>query len=383
MTAVVKPAHAAIDGLVMSALVAPTVLMVASYTKSVLFRLPAEGSSGVKTNPRAGDVDEALLQGCSQAVSRAIAELPALLSTYFGSLPRAGTVGGSGSTPQKREEQWRFPATAWATEQLCLHIMSSYVSAAALVRPINEAWRLRTAKELSALEHAMSTYSGLNINSDLNHGDVDACPVYQEFRAFRRFIFREEESAVSASMLSPAGKEKAATANDASATSPGTKIGMTAPSLEEMLALPYFKHLRPSTVLAYISSCSPSQMPSPYEGDNDAKTGTNVHTYLMQLTSLDETQEAQQKQSGSLEANIASVRLLYKSGHLVKDRRGMLIVATTWKIIPQETASWSSFQSSLDKFLQRISVAEPAKRVGMRSWADSVMSTGNYFFGGR
>ena len=283
-SAVVTPSHAAIDSLVTSSLVAPLVLSASSYVKSVLFHLPSEGAVGASIStdaaPSSGDADEAMLQGCSTAVSRAIRELPALLDTYFAALPRAGAVGGSGGgklTPQKREEQKRFPATAWAIEQLCLHIMASYISSAALVRPINEAWRLRTARELSALEHAMSTSSGLNITSDLNQGDVEACPVYQEFRAFRRFIFREEESAVSASVLSPQGKGTAP-----AAPSPSAKIGMTAPSLEEMLALPYYKHLRPSTVLDYISSCSPSQMPSPFEADAEAKAGMSVHAYLTQ-----------------------------------------------------------------------------------------------------
>lgn len=377
---VVRPAHAAIDKLVTSSLVAPIVHMVSSYTKSVLFQLPAEGSSGPPEarNDAAlsssGDADEALLQGCSSSVTRAIQELPALLSTYFSILPRATSVGGAAkATPQKREEQRHFPATAWAIEQLCLHIMAAYISSAALVRPINEAWRLRTAKELSALEHTMSTATGLNINSDLNQGDVEACPVYQEFRAFRRFIFREEESAVSASVLSPQGKGPEPTPPSPS-PSPNPKIGMTAPSLEDMLVLPYYKYLRPSTVLAYISSCSPSQMPSPYEADGETKTVMNVHTYLTQLTSISTDAAGEE---------VDSVRKLYKSGYLVKDRRGALVVATTWKVIEQEMASWSSFQSSLDKFLQRISVAEPAKRVGMRGWADSLLNIGNYYFGGR
>ena len=50
-----------------------------------------------------GDADEALLQGCSSSVTRAIQELPALLSTYFSILPRATSVGGAAkATPQKR-----------------------------------------------------------------------------------------------------------------------------------------------------------------------------------------------------------------------------------------------------------------------------------------
>jgi hypothetical protein len=443
---VVQPTFLMIDAFVNARLMGPVVAVVANYTKCVLFGLPSEGAAAAAASasssdgggsgnasssagtPVDGDGDEidALLSGCSQAVSRVVKEMPALLSAFVASLPRSGSAGEkaafegdstsagggarTGTTTRQQHKCLKFPATAVAIEKLCLEIMSAYISSSALVRPINENWRLRTAKELSALEHAMSTYGGININTDLHGGNVEGCPVYQEFRAFRRFIFREEETAVSASALSPPGKTAAAAAT---ANSPGNpKIGMMAPSLESLLALSYFKHLRPSTVLAYVASCSPSQMPSPYEGGGGGGGATRggggtTHAYLSLLTAVsdlsnrgnnsgaaaddtnknsnsNEIAEGEGEGEGGGGGNVRlGVRALYKSGCFVRDRRGNVAAATSWRAVPQEAASWQSFQLSLDKFLQRISVAEPTKRVGMRAWADSILNIGNYYFGGR
>ena len=240
--------------------------------------------------------------GCSDAIASLLRELPSLLETYVTSLPFGETFSQtlSASTPAGKLARVQFPPTTVAIEQVFLHLMSAYISAAALVRPIDEAWRLRTARDLSALEHAMARYGGDDILSSLNMGKPDECPVYQEFRAFRRFIFREEEGAASA--MSPVkqgegererereGAEGTPTATAANATA---KISMVAPTLASLQILPYFKHLRPSTVLGYISSCCPSQMPGPHEHASarghtttSADKGNSIRSYLMKLSTV-------------------------------------------------------------------------------------------------
>ena len=42
------------------------------------------------------------------------------------------------------------------------------------------------------------------------------------------------------------------------------KSNLAPPSRMKLQSLPFFKDLRPSTVLGYLSSCGPSQLPSPY-----------------------------------------------------------------------------------------------------------------------
>ena len=67
------------------------------------------------------------------------------------------------------------------------------------------------------------------------------------FRAFRRLLFMEDAADLSGSPRTNSEKSN-----------------LAPPSRMKLQSLPFFKDLRPSTVLGYLSSCGPSQLPSPY-----------------------------------------------------------------------------------------------------------------------
>jgi hypothetical protein len=52
--------------------------------------------------------------------------------------------------------------------------MHAYVTVAALVRPVTEASRLRTAKDLAALEMMLASVAGSGVTAN--------CPVLSEYR---------------------------------------------------------------------------------------------------------------------------------------------------------------------------------------------------------
>ena len=385
---VVQPACGLIDEVATTQLVSTIIECTTRYARKRLFELPLERSGptsgGATRGEDMNDTDEAVLVGCSNAMASLQRELPSLLETFVTSLPFGDSFSKTSraDTPARRQARGLFPSTTIAIEQFFLHLMSAYISAAALVRPVDEAWRLRTARDLSALEHALARYGGDDMLSSLNMGKPDECPVYQEFRAFRRFIFREEEGAASA--VSPVKQGEEVGPGHAAGAADSKKVSMSAPSLASLQSLPYFKHLRPSTVLGYIISCCPSQMPSPHEhlseglkaGGTGAERGRSVHSYLMKLSAVD---GGDATKSGAHEN--MNVRALYKSGRVVQDRRGQASVATSWQAVPNEAAMWEAVHASLDVFLQRISVAEATKRVGMRLWADCLLNVGNHYFG--
>ena len=165
-SAVVTPSHAAIDSLVTSSLVAPLVLSASSYVKSVLFHLPSEGAVRASISTDAAPPRRMQTRRCCKAAPQqyqgrsGAAHYGHLLCT----LPRARAVGGSGRlTPQKRGAETLpchglgYRATVSAHHGV-LHQLRG--AGAAYQRGMEAA-----DGKLSALEHAMSTSSSLNITS--------------------------------------------------------------------------------------------------------------------------------------------------------------------------------------------------------------------------
>ena len=54
---------------------------------------------------------------------------------------------------------------------------------------------------------------------------------------------------------------------------------------------------------------------------------------------------------------------------------------TDWRDIPGEVQAWEALQSSLDVFVQRISVSDAGKRAGMRAWYESLQDIGGSYYG--
>ena len=148
---------ATVEELTSRQLLAPLVTALSAHVKSLLFGLPKEGvaqsqapSSSASAKGSGAEVE------CSRAVQTAVKQLPELIKAHLAGLPKS-------------------PLVTEATEELCLRVMHAYVSAASLVRPVTEASRLRTAKDMGALEVVVSTCApGVNLK--------EACPVVQEFK---------------------------------------------------------------------------------------------------------------------------------------------------------------------------------------------------------
>ena len=130
-------------------LLAPMVGLLSTYIKSVLFALPKEGVQALGSSKNA-EVE------CSRAVQTVVKQVPELIKLHLACLPKS-------------------PLVVEAAEELCLRVMHAYISTASLVRPVTEASRMRTAKDMSALEVMVSTHApGVNLR--------ETCPVVQEFK---------------------------------------------------------------------------------------------------------------------------------------------------------------------------------------------------------
>lgn len=129
------------------------------------------------------------------------------------------------------------------------------------------------------------------------------------------------------------------------------------PSKSQLLSLPYISHLRPSTLIGYLISCSPAQLPSPF----DSASGSNSLSYVDMLLSLSE--DCMSKESKT--TLLPSVKGLYHS---------------SWKRSKSEQEAWAMVQISLDTFLQRISVMTGPQKTVMRRWYELILELGGYFF---
>ena len=143
-------------------------------------------------------------------------------------------------------------------------------------------------------------------------------------RAFRRLLFMEDAADLSGSPR---------TNNE--------KNGPTPPSRMKLQSLPFFKDLRPSTLLGYLSSCGPSQLPSPYLSlsvtgsvlgsgtrSNDSSESA-LQIYIDFLTSIqshssDSSNSHNQRQSQN--QNESAIVLSVSSLFLTKTTLGMRII---------------------------------------------------------
>jgi len=145
------------------------------------------------------------------------------------------------------------------------------------------------------------------------------------------------------------------------------------PDARELLKQAYVPHLRPSTLLGYLVSCAPPQLPSPYDtaassvatGAGGATANFDIASYVDILTDV-HLIHAGQTDAGD---QAASVRALYAdSGH------------RDWRGVVNETQSWILVQRALDTFFQRIHVADAAQKQSMRQWYETILDIGSKTF---
>ena len=148
--------------------------LLSGHVRSVLLTLPHEGVVGCSgsSSSSKGSASTSLLHDpastteCSAAVQTLLVQVPVLVRAHLQnlqsmSLPHGGSGGGLG-------------VLETAIEEFCLRTMHAYVTVAALVRPVSEASRLRTAKDLGAVEAMLSAIHTIQ--------EPHLCPVVREFR---------------------------------------------------------------------------------------------------------------------------------------------------------------------------------------------------------
>lgn len=166
---------------------------------------------------------------------------------------------------------------------------------------------------------------------------------------------------------------------------PNSRIGHVlqhAPAAEELTKLPFISQLRPSTLLGYLVSCAPPQLPSPYDtsGVTAGKPSTSasasaselVNDLLTYVNEINNVYLSRDKSTHSQvnvgDVSTLSVRMLYSSN------------TSDWRRIPGELKAWGHIQQSLEVFFQRISVADSAHKNMMRSWYEVILDIGSNNF---
>ena len=323
----IKGAIAYVEDLSCRQLLYPLIDSMISHVRSVLIGLLKEGVSlsTVELGPNAEDEVE-----CSIAAQTVIHQVPEMMKSHLLSLPKTTSVVA-------------------ATEELCLRILTTYVSIASLLRPVNELSRLRTAKDMAAIEALVLPYctTGASISGG------SSCPVMKEFKAFRQLLFSEDAPANSNTKASSTNNTKNNSNNNNS-----TSSITPAPSRSRILSLPFISSLRPSTLLGHLISCAPPQLPSPHDNGNN-----NPVNYFEVLTHPSPSKTYMATKGDGL-----SIRSLYSSNG-------------DWRGIESEVFSWESIQECLDIFLQRAGVADPITKTSMRAWYESLMDIGGQYYG--
>ena len=135
-------------------------------------------------------------------------------------------------------------------------------------------------------------------------------------RAFRRLLFEQysaDDSTVTATKAPPATPSNAKTSS-ANAN--------PAPDARELLRLPYVAHLRPSTLLGYLLSCGPAQLPAPFEATQSGAGSDSLSVYVDMLTDVFRTQRlgAMKQKSSS-----KGVKPLYGHYTLIQLKGGAIL----------------------------------------------------------
>lgn len=174
-------------------------------------------------------------------------------------------------------------------------------------------------------------------------------------RSYRRLLFMESE-------------QKNASAS--AANSPAQ-----APNRSQLIQLPYINQLRPSTLLGYLISCAPSQLPSPHDVEN-----RTLSSYVQDLS---EVSGVELKSSLSREGDDSKTQA--KLAHSIRSlyRLASSTSVSAWVKAECESKAWGVIQQCEDIFFQRITVADGAQKQLMRAWHDVIQDMGEFYFGGR
>ena len=300
-----------IDSLIYGELVSISLRSMTAYVRSMLTDVLSEGI----INPVGGSQDEDNVE-CSKAVQILVTTIPSMIKSQIQCYPTSSIISK-------------------CTEEFCLRIMCTYTTIASLLRPVTEKSRLRTAKDMAALEVVLASAHPL---------DKQANAVTREFKAFRQLLFCEE-SPSSHTPTKKTGNMK----NDI-------------PSASKILELDFVKDIRPSTLLNHLGACAPTQMPSPHvQSKKD-----NIRNYIANLTIPSPIS------TKINDKNIPSVKSLYQINN-----DGDVTVA--WNEISSEIKAWEAISSCLDILMERTAVANDSEsKASLRAWYETLVEIGGH-----
>jgi hypothetical protein len=303
-----------IDDISYTQLLCPIVEAMTLFVKSSLLGLLKEGIAFTGSSSHSNQL---MNVDCSKVVQNLLKQIPDMINSHL-------LVLG------------KIPSVYDAIDEFVIRVMHCYITISSLVRPVTEQSRLRTSSDMTSLE---SMLVGISQSKDIIN-----CPVHQEFKSFRRLLFDEENN-------NSKHTEKDINNKDT------TKNIKEIPSRNHILSLSYISSLRPSTLLAYLIACSPSQLPLPYEISE-----MTLQLYIDNLTDISNKDGRENLTVKSLYSNKDDYR--YRTC-----QQG-------------EIKTWDAVQTSLDLFLQRIAVLESQDQKNqMRLWYELILEIGGSFFG--
>jgi hypothetical protein len=259
-------------------------------------------------------------------------------------------------------------------------------------------------------------------------------------RAFRRLLFLQDKNSASSGTGSDA--TAAAVGGDPGFASP-TAVKRAhasgtlneAPDARMVLKQSFVSQLRPSTLLGYLVSCAPAQLPAPYEviGSGAAGAGaasavagagagagaigtgggaavgglagsgsvgnlsgaaagasagagavavdahggvSDLVRYIDILTDVMLSQHVQsQQQQGRSQSNQQQTLSGFNSVRSLYAAHG-----EQWNSIVNEKQCWALMQQALDIYFQRITVVDGAQKQAMRLWYESILDVGSKLF---
>jgi hypothetical protein len=154
ISSIFQAAILSIDDLAARQLYAPLLDNLCAYVESVVLTVVSSPLTSATTTAVAGMIPANTID-CSKAVQILQKQVPELLQTFIYPLPKS-TI------------------RSMVLEEFALRLMYMYLTIAVLIRPVNEALRLRTSQDLSTIEDMIVNIATISDNS--------TCRIVQEFK---------------------------------------------------------------------------------------------------------------------------------------------------------------------------------------------------------
>ena len=252
-------------------------------------------------------------------------------------------VGSTSCSPTIRGLELIFPAVVKAhiqslpqskiaedvMEEVCLRLITHFVSIASMVRPFSESVRASALADIAVVEALVKCSA--NVAKQLENTNC-ANPVTRELRAFRSILHI-------GALSEPINSAK---------------------NIAMLKSDSFSRSMRPSSMLTYLISMAPPQLPSPAEVDE-----LSAASCLLMLAALPNRQTGVDY---GINSAFGMESILWQHCRNVRVNVG-------------QSQFWTIVLRCLDIFMQRGAVAEdPKARELMRQWYELIAEIGGHFF---